>query len=150
MTCALYGWSQRDMALHGCPYQLGQPAAPLRPYPQNRANVMLSRARHGMYIVSNAECIRGDKNSKFWRHVIETIEGRGLLRDALPLVCRSHGNVTEVASAEEMAIKSPMGGCMHLCQERMPCGHLCVSQCHAGDLRGWRAIWALSGATVSL
>lgn len=35
----------------------------------NRVNVMLSRAKHGMYILGHAETLTANKNSNMWHEV---------------------------------------------------------------------------------
>ena len=56
----------------------------------NRANVALSRAKHGLYIVGNAECLMAAKSSGIWPHVVATLEEGGRIGPALPLVCQNH------------------------------------------------------------
>lgn len=40
---------------------------------QNRINVLLSRAKHGMFILGNAESLKASK-SKMWHQVLDTLE----------------------------------------------------------------------------
>ena len=56
----------------------------------NRTNVALSRAKRGLYIVGNAECLMAARSAGIWPHVIATLEEGGRIGPALPLVCQNH------------------------------------------------------------
>ena len=43
---------------------------------KNRANVLLSRAMHGMYIIGNAQSLRACRKSNIWGTVLEILSGR--------------------------------------------------------------------------
>lgn len=54
----------------------------------NRTNVALSRAKHGLLILGNAELFR--QQSSMWQSVISTLEEEMAVGDALPLRCEQH------------------------------------------------------------
>jgi len=98
----------------------------------NRINVMLSRARYGMYIMGNAYQLEFQRD--MWSRVLATLKEKGLLGEGYPLTCHTHKNYRVfVKSAEEFHRISPDGGCPRPCGVRLPCGHVCPLTCHAYD-----------------
>ncbi|KAJ8903393.1 hypothetical protein NDN08_004501 [Rhodosorus marinus] len=99
----------------------------------NRINVMLSRARYGMYIMGNAYQLEFQSN--MWSRILATLKEKGLLGAAYPLTCHTHKDYhVLVKSAEEFYRISPDGGCPRPCGVRLPsCGHICPLTCHAYD-----------------
>lgn len=59
----------------------------------NRACVALSRARKGLYVIGNFECVTS--KSKIWTAVVEDVKEQGCFGRVLPLACQRHAN-TEV------------------------------------------------------
>lgn len=49
-----------------------------------------------------------------------------------PLKCVRHGNITEVASRQEIADLAH-AGCANPCDAPLPCGHTCKIMCHGED-----------------
>ncbi|KAJ3374571.1 hypothetical protein GGF31_007349 [Allomyces arbusculus] len=99
---------------------------------ENRVNVMLSRARLGMYLVGNADMMR--KHSPMWTKVLALMEKQELVGPALPLYCQQHpDDVRWAATPDELRRCSPDGGCLRPCEGRLPCGHACERSCHADD-----------------
>ncbi|KAI9097309.1 hypothetical protein DFS34DRAFT_685944 [Phlyctochytrium arcticum] len=95
----------------------------------NRINVLLSRARHGMYIIGNSET---SKHVKMWADVIQILERGGNKGSALGLVCPRHPEKQiEVKTAEDFVRYSPEGGCDERCDKRLGCGHACIAKCHS-------------------
>ncbi|KAJ3374512.1 hypothetical protein GGF31_007290 [Allomyces arbusculus] len=98
----------------------------------NRINVMLSRARQGMYLVGNAALL--EAKSQLWHKVLDMMHAQELVGPALPISCQHHlYDVRYVASAQDLAEKAPDGGCLLPCKSRLPCGHMCPKKCHADD-----------------
>jgi len=52
---------------------------------ENRVNVALSRAKHGLYIIGNMECLAGPENGNIWKSVRKTLEQQEAIGPALPL-----------------------------------------------------------------
>ncbi|KNC53025.1 uncharacterized protein AMSG_09316 [Thecamonas trahens ATCC 50062] len=104
----------------------------------NRANVLLSRAKHGMILFGSASTFEAS-GSQFWAHdVLPMLDEASLLHPYLELVCPNHPDkVQRVASASDVAAASPEGGCNELCKTLMACGHVCPLRCHVQDREHW-------------
>ncbi|KAL0023606.1 hypothetical protein WJX77_006297 [Trebouxia sp. C0004] len=102
----------------------------------NRINVMLSRAKHGMYILGHADTLTASKKSTMWRQVTGLLEGDDAVGQALPVVCANHPeSVNMLRSAADFDTFARDGGCSLQCSARMPCGHSCPRLCHPDDSR---------------
>ncbi|KAJ5910118.1 hypothetical protein N7504_004761 [Penicillium tannophilum] len=73
----------------------------------NRINVLLSRAKHGMYIIGNSETSRG---VEMWGKVLEILEEDGNIGPHLELSCPRHPEtpIASVSSAHSTVQKSTM------------------------------------------
>jgi len=96
----------------------------------NRANVLLSRAKHGMFMVGNANTLRAS-NSPMWGTVLDLLQRAGQLAPALPLVCQNHPHtVTYVVTKDDFLSRARDGGCAEPCGARLAyCGHVCPRRC---------------------
>jgi len=84
----------------------------------NRINVLLSRARHGMYLIGNADTY---SNVPMWSTVLGMLRASESVGEAFDLRCPRHlGTEISVSNPEEFEIRSPEGGC------REPCDRLVV------------------------
>ncbi len=98
----------------------------------NRINVLLSRARHGMYVIGNAHTARC---IPMWDQVITILENDGNLGQTLALCCPRHKETPiEVSEPDDFSIFSPEGGCDRKCISRLRCGHACINKCHSEPL----------------
>ena len=98
----------------------------------NRINVLLSRARHGMYIIGNAHTAR---HIPMWDQVTTLLENDGNLGQTLALCCPRHKETPiEVCEPDDFSILSPEGGCSRKCISRLSCGHACINKCHSEPL----------------
>lgn len=98
----------------------------------NRINVLLSRARHGMYIIGNAHTA---SSVPMWSDVINILERHGNIGQTLNLCCSRHKEtLIEVSKPDDFALFSPEGGCNKKCSSRLLCGHACPNKCHAEPL----------------
>lgn len=98
----------------------------------NRINVLLSRARHGMYIIGNTDTAR---SVPMWNKVITILEKNGNTGDNLALCCPRHKDTPiEVSKPDDFSIFSPEGGCNRKCVSRLNCGHACINKCHSEPL----------------
>lgn len=95
----------------------------------NRINVLLSRAKHGMVILGNAEtCSR----IGMWADAVKMLKENGNFGDELELCCPRHPDTIIKASAPEHFLRfSPEGGCTLKCTQQLDCGHSCTASCHA-------------------
>ncbi|OOG00383.1 hypothetical protein ASPCADRAFT_511396 [Aspergillus carbonarius ITEM 5010] len=95
----------------------------------NRINVLLSRAKHGMYVLGNSATSRG---VEMWGQVLDLLEKDGNLGEALELACPRHPETPILISEPEHFIQhSPEGGCSLPCGKRLQCGHPCKQKCHS-------------------
>lgn len=98
----------------------------------NRINVLLSRARHGMYVIGNANTARC---VPMWDQVITILENDGNIGQNLALCCPRHKETSmEVSEPDDFSILSPEGGCDKKCISRLRCGHACINKCHSEPL----------------
>ncbi|ETN42088.1 uncharacterized protein HMPREF1541_04027 [Cyphellophora europaea CBS 101466] len=75
----------------------------------NRANVLLSRAKHGMYLVGDSSCY---ETEPMWAKVLELLRKNNNLGPALELRCPRHpAKPIAVKNADDFARLSPEGGC---------------------------------------
>ncbi|KAK6332445.1 hypothetical protein TWF696_003159 [Orbilia brochopaga] len=94
----------------------------------NRINVLLSRAKHGMYIIGDATT---SMNVPMWHNVIELFEQGHNFGPKLQLHCTRHPEKkTFVGSPEDFESQCPEGGCAEKCGLRLRCGHSCEFKCH--------------------
>ncbi|KAL8847375.1 MAG: hypothetical protein Q9221_007562 [Calogaya cf. arnoldii] len=98
----------------------------------NRINVALSRARHGMYIVGDAQTAC---SVSMWADIVSILQSRDFIGDSLALCCPRHPDIPiEVRTPDDFAIFSPEGGCNKRCSLRLQCGHACPNKCHSEAL----------------
>jgi hypothetical protein len=94
--------------------------------------ILDSRARHGMYIIGNAETSR---HVPMWDKVITILERNGNIGPTLPLRCPRHPDAQlEVSAPSDFPRLAPEGGCGLTCDWRLACGHACITKCHSKPL----------------
>lgn len=95
----------------------------------NRINVLLSRAKHGMYIVGNSETF---EHVPMWGNTIQMLKESDCFGQSLELTCPRHPETPiAVDKAADFATLSPEGGCQLPCGNRLSCGHVCRRPCHS-------------------
>ncbi|KAF2463801.1 P-loop containing nucleoside triphosphate hydrolase protein [Lindgomyces ingoldianus] len=98
----------------------------------NRINVLLSRAKHGMYIIGNSATSAG---VPMWSQVIDILKKNDNIGPSLALCCPRHPDTKiEVSTRDDFQLYAPEGGCNLKCDRRLKCGHACLQKCHS-DLR---------------
>ena len=98
----------------------------------NRINVLLSRARHGMYIIGNSYTAT---SINMWAKVVRILEDNDQIGTSFDLCCPRHKKTPiKVRTPDDFALLSPEGGCNKRCGLRLQCGHACVNQCHSAPL----------------
>ena len=111
----------------------------------NRVCVAFSRAKIGLYIIGNMDCIiqgekmnqNKNKNKKnidikmidVWQRIEEKAKELNIIGNKLTLICKNHKNKTIIENEKDFA-KCPEGGCQKVCKKRMDCGHVCDKICH--------------------
>ncbi|KAF4497117.1 NFX1-type zinc finger-containing 1 [Fusarium agapanthi] len=100
---------------------------------ENRINVLLSRAQHGMYLIGNSETYL---NRPMWVDVYNQLSQAGSVGKEIELCCPRHKDLQiTCAEPEDFGIKSPEGGCTFACSRRLePCGHQCPARCHSNAM----------------
>lgn len=96
---------------------------------ENRCNVLLSRAKHGMYIIGDSETAA---TVPMWAKVLDVL-GPENLGQAIELCCPRHPEkFMEATEPEDIFRLAPAGGCEELCERQLPkCGHACPQHCHS-------------------
>ena len=96
----------------------------------NRINVLLSRAQHGMYLIGNTDTY---STQRMWGDVLGMLQETESVGQAFGLCCPRHPTtVIEVSQPEDFARLSPEGGCQLACERRLnDCGHRCKARCHS-------------------
>jgi superfamily I DNA and/or RNA helicase len=101
----------------------------------NRSNVLLSRAREGMFLIGNAE-LMAKRSKDMWAPVIDILRKRNppQIGSGIPIICNKHPNYKNSINKPELFSQiSPDGGCREKCDILLPCGHPCIYRCHSDD-----------------
>lgn len=99
---------------------------------ENRVNVMLTRAKHGMFIIGSEQTIRRAPDATAFNTVLDYVTEKNFIGTHIPLKCEKHGTETLVSSSAEIPSD---GGCREFCLERKKCGHVCQRRCHPDDTK---------------
>ncbi|EXK85316.1 hypothetical protein FOQG_10676 [Fusarium oxysporum f. sp. raphani 54005] len=96
----------------------------------NRINVLLSRARHGMYLIGDVNTYR---QVPMWNDVYHKLSDAATVGTKLELCCPRHPDAIILCSKPgHFNIMSPEGGCDLPCAWKLePCGHECKATCHS-------------------
>ncbi|XXH01217.1 hypothetical protein Hte_007571 [Hypoxylon texense] len=95
---------------------------------KNRINVLLSRAKHGMYIIGNSATYGA---VEMWSDVIAMLKRDGNFGTKLPLQCPRHkAKAIEVSGPDDFVRLSPEAGCNAQCSLLLDCGHACLTPCN--------------------
>ncbi|KAG6083616.1 hypothetical protein E4U16_003878 [Claviceps sp. LM84 group G4] len=98
----------------------------------NRVNVLLSRAKHGMYIIGNSDTY---KSVPMWNKILKQLGSQGNIGPKLGLQCPRHPETQILVSEpDDFAVHAPESGCNLPCQMRLRCGHSCTGRCHSDIL----------------
>ncbi|KAF9126822.1 hypothetical protein BGW39_006326 [Mortierella sp. 14UC] len=99
----------------------------------NLANVLLTRAKHGMFIIGNGG-VMAQPGHGVWPAIMSELEQSGRVGPGLPIACKNHPETkTTVSSPKDLEAAAPDGGCTLPCGIALPCGHLCPRCCHPDD-----------------
>lgn len=95
----------------------------------NRINVLLSRAKHGCYIIGNSKTC---SNVQMWNQIIHLLQANDCFGYELELQCPRHPDTPILVSQpEHFSQMSPDAGCTLRCDRRLECGHACHGPCHS-------------------
>lgn len=103
---------------------------------QERVNVMLSRARLGMYVVGNFETFRNCKSRSgrnLWNKILKLLDEEEKVLEYFPAKCQIHSTIQQIAKPDEFCSLAPHGGCAEKCKATLPCDHQCPLSCHPGE-----------------
>jgi hypothetical protein len=97
----------------------------------NRINVLLSRAKHGMYMIGNDSLLR--MHSEMWTNVLDILETRNQVGPEIVLFCTQHPDyMKQISDPNDIVSLFPDGGCSRKCTVKLPnCGHMCPFKCHS-------------------
>ncbi|EIW81453.1 hypothetical protein CONPUDRAFT_124579 [Coniophora puteana RWD-64-598 SS2] len=98
-----------------------------------RLNVLLSRARDGLFIIGNANTfMRSRRGGELWTKFLALLRSQGCIYDGFPIKCERHPSRQRVlASPSDFEVHCPDGGCAEPCGTMLNCGHhVCPSKCH--------------------
>ncbi|GBC05064.1 hypothetical protein RclHR1_00600027 [Rhizophagus clarus] len=97
---------------------------------KNRSNVLLSRARKGMYLIGNSD-LMAMKSKEMWAPAIKILRERNQVGFGMPIVCNLHPHCKNIIVDPDQFEKiSPNGGCHENCNISLRCGHVCKNKCH--------------------
>ena len=99
---------------------------------ENRVCVMLSRAKHGLYVIGNFSLLAS--KSKMWNIIVTKAKQSQNFGTSLRLFCRMHPETHIDAKVSQDFQKAPEGGCRLKCNYRLKCGHTCQRACHPDDV----------------
>jgi hypothetical protein len=95
----------------------------------NRINVLLSRAKNGMYIIGNSATTQ---HVPMWTEVLQLLQMNDCVGEVLELACERHpDDIMQVTVPDDFVRLAPDGGCVLPCTQRLLCGHACDSSCHS-------------------
>lgn len=97
----------------------------------NRVNVALSRAKHGLFVIGNFELL--EEKSRLWKKIVGDCRKYDYLSNTLELYCQNHPKTKILVDKISDFDKAPDGGCMLDCNAMMRCGHRCWKKCHPAD-----------------
>ena len=103
---------------------------------EQRVNVLMSRAREGMFLVGNAATLsRSRQGQHLWNPILDDLRDSSRLLKGLPTYCQLHATDQPkiLSSVEDFRKVRPNGGCTRRCNFRMDCGHTCRLTCHPYD-----------------
>lgn len=103
---------------------------------EQRVNVLMSRAKIGLYIVGNAATLRQSRQGRhIWSPILDTLANRNQLLKGLPTTCQLHPDDPPIVLTckQDFREQRPNGGCSRPCNYRMACGHACRMACHPFD-----------------
>ncbi|KAF2229709.1 P-loop containing nucleoside triphosphate hydrolase protein [Viridothelium virens] len=112
----------------------------------NRINVLLSRAKHGMYIIGNSLTYEG---VQMWNDMLRMLRESRNVGPELELQCSRHPEtLMNVSIPDDFLRLAPEGGCTEMCAKRLTCGHKCLMKCHSETLHN--AVVCLEPCTRSM
>lgn len=103
---------------------------------RQRVNVLLSRAKYGMFIIGNsATLLSSGKGREVWGPILDQLSASKRVLKGLLTTCQLHPDDEPLLlqKPSEFREKRPNGGCNRPCRFRLSCGHACPLKCHPKD-----------------
>ncbi|KAI9183223.1 hypothetical protein H9P43_004140 [Blastocladiella emersonii ATCC 22665] len=97
----------------------------------NRVNVMMSRAKLGMYLIGNAALL--EAKSDLWATLLDVMREQDLIGPAFEIGCPNHHDTRLINNPAGFRLHAPDGGCTLPCGATFDCGHVCRRRCHGDD-----------------
>ena len=102
-----------------------------------RVNVLLSRAKLGMILIGDSQCLRNSlvpKGRELWGTLMDLIPRIGIVTEGFPVRCERHpSNTTVLSEPKHFEQHAKDGGCDLDCPMFLPCTHKCSRSCHFID-----------------
>ena len=102
-----------------------------------RVNVLLSRAKLGMILIGDSQCLRSSRVQKgrdLWDSLMELIPQIGIVAEGFPVRCERHPSNTKILrEPKDFELYASNGGCDLECPMFLPCYHKCPRSCHFID-----------------
>lgn len=94
----------------------------------NRINVLLSHARHDIYIINNAQIT---SSVLMWINVIFILERDKNIDQTLAFCCSRHKKISiEISKLDNFSLLSLKNDCDKKCTSRLCCKHACINKCY--------------------
>lgn len=102
---------------------------------EQRVNVLLSRAKHGMILIGNSSTFLHGSGRRVWEPILKSLSESNQLKKGLPTFCQLHPDDSpiELCKPEDFRMRRPNCGCSRRCTFRLSCGHACPLMCHPVD-----------------
>ena len=102
-----------------------------------RINVMLTRAKLGMILIGNRQCLENAKSKRvganLWPKVFDIMDQNRYIFPGFPIQCQQHKTNLLINDPSQFKLKSRDGGCDKKCIVKLNCGHTCPKSCHIDD-----------------
>ena len=95
-----------------------------------RVNVMLSRARLGLYMVGSLATLTRPAKS-VWIHLRDLMKKAGQIHEGFPVTCGRHKTTQLLKKEEDFTTLARDGGCSLPCSSHLTCQHPCPKMCHS-------------------
>ncbi|KAI8096347.1 uncharacterized protein BX664DRAFT_323721 [Halteromyces radiatus] len=90
-------------------------------------STVLSRAKIGLYIVSNNQCLHSDTS---WQLLANYMNQKDLRSSKIPVICENHPQTQNSIGHWNEFTEIRNGGCSLPCTTLLDCGHICQESCH--------------------
>lgn len=101
---------------------------------ENRAVVALSRAKRGMFVFGCKTILSNSAASQeTWGKVLDVFTQQQRIGRSIPLTCANHKTITHIRHPDDWDKQALSGGCDRQCRGNCAEGHSCTLLCHPAD-----------------